>query len=105
MNINAREQLEAATEWLGWSNENLSFGLKNAEDGLKLWRHMIEDKGRELPEFADEWPEEVLVRILGYNPMDGDVRSGDVGDRIVRLPNESLARLRSGLTFPNPKLE
>ena len=36
---NAREQLAAAAEWLGWQDEDMSAGLKSAEDGLKLWKY------------------------------------------------------------------
>ena len=34
--MNAREILVAAADWLGWQDEDLSFGLKSAEDGIKL---------------------------------------------------------------------
>lgn len=74
--MNAREQLVAAADWLAWSNEDLSFGLKNADDALKLWRHMLHDGGVTLPKFADDWPKEVRVSVLGYDPLDGEVRSG-----------------------------
>lgn len=72
--LNAREQLEAAQTWLGFQHEDLSFGLKSAEDALKLWRAWTSDP--ELPEFCDA-PEtarekrETLSRIrsiLGYDP-------------------------------------
>ena len=74
--LNAREQLEAAAEWLGWAAESLSFGLKSADDGIKMWRHMVHDGGVNLPEFADHWPKHVLISVLGYDPLDGEVRSG-----------------------------
>lgn len=64
--MNAREQLEAAANWLGWSDESLSFGLKNAEDGLKLWRYS--QAHPELDEFADTWEPEEVKKAIGYNP-------------------------------------
>lgn len=74
--FNAREQVQAASEWLAYTDESLSFGLKSAEDALKLWKHMVNDNGVNLPEFADHWPRRVLVQVLGYDPLDGQVRSG-----------------------------
>lgn len=74
--LNARQQLAAASHWLARSNEDLSFGLKSADDAIKLWRHMVHDDGVNLPEFADGWPEHVLISVLGYDPLDGEVRSG-----------------------------
>ena len=72
--LNAREQLEAAASWLGFQHEDLSFGLKTPEDGLKLWRGWQSDP--ELPEFCDEYEDandaktlSARVRkILGYDP-------------------------------------
>lgn len=64
--LNAREELAAAADWLGWSHEDLSCGLKSAEDGLKLWRH---GRTRETDEYPDEWPSSELVGVLGYDPI------------------------------------
>lgn len=72
--LNAREQLEAAAAWLAYQEEDLSFGLKTPEDGLKLWRAWQADP--ELPEFCDECEGDedrnvILARtneILGYDP-------------------------------------
>ena len=74
MDLNAREQLDAAATWLGYQDEDLSFGLKTPEDALKLWRGWIADP--ELPEFCDEAEDKedraVLLartkKILGYDP-------------------------------------
>lgn len=76
MDENAREQLKSAANWLGWHNENLSFGLKSPDDGLKLWREWQADPT--LPEFCDYDPSETTAqskarigrvrRILGYDP-------------------------------------
>lgn len=72
--LNAREQLEAITAWLGYQHEDLSFGLKSPEDAIKLFRGWASDP--ELPEFCDECEsaadrKKLLARtrkILGYDP-------------------------------------
>lgn len=71
--MNAREQLEAAANWLGYHHEDLSFGLKSPEDGLKLWRYG--KKHPELAEMCDEpegneadWTDKHFKRAIGYNP-------------------------------------
>ena len=72
--LNAREELEAAQTWLAYQNEDLSFGLKSGEDGLKLWRYWMARP--ELPEFCDECEDaaerKLIVRhtkaALGYDP-------------------------------------
>ena len=73
--LNAREQLEAAARWLSYQEENLSFGLKKPEDGLKLWRYWTTDKT--LPEFCDgpESDDEAVscrnrrIAAIGYCPF------------------------------------
>lgn len=35
--MNAREQIAAIAEWLGWQEESLSYGLRNAMDALRLF--------------------------------------------------------------------
>lgn len=70
---NAREQLAAAADWLGWQDENLSFGLKSADDGLKLWRFWQERPDG--PEMADEDVDgfdvpALRVEALGYDPIE-----------------------------------
>lgn len=72
--LNAREQLEAVAAWLGYQNEDLSFGLKSMEDAIKLFRGWTTDPN--LPEFCDECESDadrkmILARttkILGYDP-------------------------------------
>lgn len=72
--MNAREQLEAAFNWLGYQHEDLSFGLKSPEDALKLWKAWVADST--LPEFCDQ-PEDTIeerkitrlvVKTIGYDP-------------------------------------
>ena len=72
--LNAREELEAAAMWLGYQDENLSFGLQSAEDGLKLWRYG--NSNIHLAEMADTWEEGDRRLALGYDPLDGVTRSG-----------------------------
>lgn len=64
--MNARERLAAAAEWLGWNHEQLSFGLRNAFDALRL--HDYAMARPDLPEMADEWEEKDLIAALGYSP-------------------------------------
>jgi hypothetical protein len=71
--MNAREQLLAAAEWLGWQDEDMSMGLKTAADGLKLWAYW-QARPDTLPEMADEDAEGVNVaaarrKALGYDPL------------------------------------
>jgi len=65
--MNAREQLEACAEWLGWQHEDMSYGLTDPEHGLKLWRYMKAHD--ELSDMADEWAEEDRVKAIGYCPL------------------------------------
>jgi len=60
--LNAREQLVAAAAWLSCQHEDLSFGLKGPEDGLKLWRYWQRDPL--LPEFCDEAETDLEARSL-----------------------------------------
>lgn len=65
--MNAREILVAAADWLGWQEENMSFGLKSAEDAIKLYAYA--QAHPELPEMADEWEPKDRRKALGYEPM------------------------------------
>ena len=66
--MNAREILKATADWLGWQHEALSFGLKSAEDGIKLYQYAQDHP--ELEEFAEDWLPRDLRKALGYNPFD-----------------------------------
>ena len=73
MKLNAREQLEAAANWLGFQHEDLSFALRSPEDGLRLWQYG--QKHTELAEFCDEdegndseWKPKHFIEAIGYNP-------------------------------------
>lgn len=73
---NAREQLEACAVWLGYQDENLSAGLRSADDGLKLWRYWLAHADV-LPEMADEEVAEKGIesvrkhrrKALRYDPL------------------------------------
>lgn len=65
--MNSREILAAAADWLGWQNEDLSFGLKSAEDAIKLYAYA--QAHPELPEMADDWTPKARRAALGYEPM------------------------------------
>lgn len=65
--MNAREQLEACANWLGYQDENMSFGLRSPEDGLKLWRYA--QTREDLDEFADNWNAADRILAIGYCPF------------------------------------
>lgn len=65
--MNAREQLAAAADWLGWNDENLSSGLRTAFDGLRLYDYA--QAHPDLPEMADTWKPKYRIAALGYDPL------------------------------------
>jgi hypothetical protein len=65
--MNARELLKDAADWLGWQDEDMSFGLKSGEDALKLFAYAKAHP--ELPEMADEWGPKDRRKAIGYEPM------------------------------------
>lgn len=68
-NKNAREQLYDVAVWLSYQEEDMSFGLKSPEDGLKLWRYAEEHP--KLDEMADTWDAKDRIDALGYDPLEG----------------------------------
>lgn len=68
--MNARETLAHIADWLGWQEEALSFGLRNAFDALRLYDHWQAHEDT-LGEMADEWKPKDRIAALGYDPMDG----------------------------------
>lgn len=83
--MNTREKLIAIADWLGWQDENLSFGLRSVADAERLYDHW-QAHAAELPEMTDEaWfspsGEEVdridiAARrrvVLGYDPLNSEV--------------------------------
>ncbi|WNT48189.1 hypothetical protein SPLA5a_PHROGS00106 [Salmonella phage SPLA5a] len=76
--LNAREKLLAIADWLGWQNENLSFGLKSPEDAVKLYNYW-QEHADSLSEMADDeqddegrWLFMFRKAALGYDPMGHD---------------------------------
>lgn len=65
--MNARERLAHAAEWLGWQEEQLSFGMKNAFDALRLYDYA--QAHPDLPEMADEWTVKQRIAAIGYDPL------------------------------------
>lgn len=68
--MNARETLAHAAEWLGWQEESMSYGLRNAFDALRLYDYA--QAHPELPEMADDWEESDFIAAIGYNPFSGE---------------------------------
>ena len=60
--INARERLAAAALWLGSNHEDLSDGLCNAFDGLRLYDYA--QAHDQLPEMADTGSPQTVSRRL-----------------------------------------
>lgn len=76
--LNAREKLLAIADWLGWQNEDLSFGLKSPEDAVKLHNYW-QERADTLPEMADDekddegrWMFMFRKHALGYDPLAQD---------------------------------
>lgn len=72
---NARETIAAVAEWLGYQEEQLSYGLRSPEDALKLHAYW-EARPDTLPEMADEdfddEGEDICahrIAAVGYDPM------------------------------------
>jgi hypothetical protein len=68
---NAREMLVVVESWLGDQDEDLSFGLHNAFDALRLYDYWLSNEAK-LSEMADEWSPENRIAALGYDPLDGN---------------------------------
>lgn len=65
--MNARERLENVAQWLGWQDEQLSAGLKNSFDALRLYDYA--QANPELDEMAEGWDPEHRIAALGYDPL------------------------------------
>jgi hypothetical protein len=71
---NTRELLAAVAEWLGDQHEDLSFGLKSAFDGLRLYEFWT--SRADLPEYCAEATDDdgrdlaaLRIEALGYDPV------------------------------------
>lgn len=60
------DEMRLCVQWYGYQNESLSYGLRTAEDALKLYRAM---SARD--EYADVASAYRLRKILGYDPLKG----------------------------------
>jgi len=65
--INALELLERTVAWLNEQHGDLSWGLRSAEDAVKLFIYSWDHP--ELGEYADDWKSKDLCKALGYNPI------------------------------------
>lgn len=68
--MNARETLAHAADWLGWQEERMLYGFRNAFDALRL--HEYAKAHPELPEMASDWEEAHFIAAIGYNPLSGE---------------------------------
>ena len=73
---NSREKMAAVAHWLGWQDEDMSYGLKSISDAEKLYDYW-DVRGDDLPEMADTVYDDegclmALFRLdaLGYDPLD-----------------------------------
>lgn len=68
------DKMRAIAEWLGWQEENLSYGLRSIADAEKLYDYW--QANPDLPEMADvlfdDDGDEVAphrIKALGYDPL------------------------------------
>lgn len=66
--VNVRQRMVLVADWLGWQDENLSFGLRTLQDAERLYL-MANYAGPPYTEMADEWPEGLIKRVIGYDPF------------------------------------
>lgn len=64
---NARKQLDAAANWLFANDDELSAGLLDAIDGLRLYAYAKANPN--LPEMADKWSPQERINAIGYDPL------------------------------------
>uniref|UniRef100_A0A6H1ZKG0 Uncharacterized protein n=1 Tax=viral metagenome TaxID=1070528 RepID=A0A6H1ZKG0_9ZZZZ len=93
--MNAREQLAAVAEWLGWQEESLSFGLRNCMDALRLYDYA--QAHLNLPEMADEWKPKQRIAAIGYDPLATDeaARGREVGETGATAAHKALLQARA----------
>ena len=93
--MNAREQLAAVADWLGWQEESLSFGLRNSMDALRL--HDYAQAHPTLPEMADEWKPRQRIAALGYDPLSTNeaINGREVGETGATATYKALKQARA----------
>lgn len=72
--LNVRERMVLVADWLGWNDDNLSFGLRSVDDAVKLYEYGLK-RNNFLHEMADEWHRNSLVAAVGYNPLSQEARA------------------------------
>ena len=72
--LNSQEQLAAAAEWLSNQHDRLSYGLRSAFDGLRIYEYWTNNPT--LPEYCDQDEQEPdidlsehRINALGYDPI------------------------------------
>lgn len=93
--MNAREQLAAVADWLGWQDESLSFGLRNSMDALRLYDYAQANPS--LTEMADDWTPQTRIAALGYDPLETDAAAVGhaVGDSGAAAAHKALLQART----------
>ncbi len=66
--MNAREKLEAASQYISMQEEDFCFRLRSPLDALKLWEYSQTREGWKIPEMCDSWEHETYIKVIGYNP-------------------------------------
>ena len=72
--LNVRARLAIVADWLGWNDEDLSFGLRSVDDAVKLYEYSLK-RNNTLHEMADLWHRNSLVAALGYNPLSQEAQA------------------------------
>lgn len=67
MRNDVTKKLNKVIEWLSFQTDDLSFGLRTAQDAVKLYNHGSDNP--DLPEFADRWNKQDRIDALGYDPL------------------------------------
>lgn len=67
MRTDVTVKLNEIVSWLSFQTDDLSFGLRSAEDALKLFDYAKANP--ELPEFADDWDKQCRIAAVGYDPL------------------------------------
>lgn len=88
--VNAREMLSVVENWLGDQDEDLSFGLHNAFDALRLYDYWRAHD--DLPEMADEWEPKRRIAALGYDPLCGETHSATTCGALEAIKAMAAAR-------------
>lgn len=62
---NTREKMLLVADWLGWQDEQMSFGLRSMRDAEELYDEAMAGDN----EMAEDWTSAARKRVLGYDPM------------------------------------